>query len=112
MTWPTFLSTPLASTPMGKAARNRRKRAEAEEAARALPVDAQEATELIFDCDTAEAFEGLVANRPGILSSEIETQLAAMGALEGFEPTSKALAKLVRDARDHPRELGTGFGPP
>jgi hypothetical protein len=42
---------------MGKGARNRRKRAEAKAAAQAQPVEASEAMELIFDVESAEAFD-------------------------------------------------------
>jgi hypothetical protein len=65
--------------------------------------------ELIFDLDTADAFHELIANRPGILSPELEADFVAMAALEGFEPTCKALATLVKDARRHPRRAWNDF---
>lgn len=58
--------------------------------------------QLIFMVETAEAFEELVANRPGIVSAEAEADFLAMAKLEGFEATCTPLATLVKDARQDP----------
>jgi tetratricopeptide (TPR) repeat protein len=96
---------------MGKGARNRRKRAEAKAAAQAQPVEAAEAMDLLLalELENPEAFEELVANRPGILSPETEADFVAMAALEGFETPGTALATLVRDAREEPRGAWNQF---
>lgn len=94
---------------MGKAARNRRKRTEEREAARVRPVDAREAMELIFEVETTETFEELVASRPGIVSAETEAEFLAMAKLEGFDASCTPLATLVKDARQDPRAAWDRF---